>query len=69
MQDDFFGGGAKIFGVFLGAKVFAEGAEEVLDAVGGAGFADDAEEGELEFVLEALQAAVVIDEWKKGSLA
>jgi hypothetical protein len=33
-----------------------------LDAVSGAGFADDAEEGELEFVLEAFEAAVVIDE-------
>lgn len=65
-EDDFFGGGAEVFGVFLGGEVFAEGGENVLDAVGGAGFADDAEEGKLEFALEAFEAAVVIDEVEEG---
>ena len=67
-EDDFFRGGAEVFGVFVLGEVFAEGGEDVLDAVGGAGFADDAEEGELEFVLEAFEATVVIDEVEEGFL-
>jgi hypothetical protein len=67
-EDDFFRGGAEVFGVFVGGEIFAEGGEDVLDAVGVAGFPDDAEEGELEFVLEAFEAAVVIDEVEEGFL-
>lgn len=58
--------GADVGGVFLGGEVFAEGTEEVLDAVGGAGVANDLEEREFEFVLEAFEAAVVIDEVEEG---
>jgi hypothetical protein len=43
-EDDFFGDGAEVFGLFLGRLVLAEDAGDLSDAVGGAGFADDEED-------------------------
>jgi hypothetical protein len=37
-------GEAEVFGVYLSGEAFAEGADEVLGSVGGAGFADDDED-------------------------
>lgn len=51
--------------VFLCRQVFAQSGEDVLDAMGGAGVADDLKQGQLELVLQAFETAVVIDEMEE----